>query len=76
MTGFGGLFIKERVIPAGDDTKASLKDYLKIFAQTPVLALLGFNFLFATGYYLYQAVNAYFFTYVMKDLALLGSVSG
>ena len=75
MTSFGGLFIKERVIPAGDDTKSSIKEYLKIFVQGPVLALLGFNLMFATGYYLYQAVNAYFFTYVMKDLALLGSVS-
>ena len=75
MTSFGGLFIKERVIPAGEDTNSSLKEYLKIFVQGPVLALLGFNLMFATGYYLYQAVNAYFFTYVMKDLALLGSVS-
>ena len=75
MTGFGGLFLKERVIPAGDDTKPSVKEYLKIFAQSPVLVLLSFNFLFATGYYLFQAVNAYFFTYVMKDLALLGTVS-
>ncbi len=75
MTVFGGVFIKERVIPAGDDTKASLKDYLNIFAQSQVLVLLSFNFLFATGYYLYQAVNAYFFTYVIKDLAMLGSVS-
>lgn len=72
---FGGLFIKERVMPAGDATKYIFKDYLKIFTQTPVLALLGFNFLFATGYYLFQAVNAYFFTYVMKDLAMLGTVS-
>lgn len=71
----GGLFVKERVVPAGDEVKSSLKDYLKIFAQTPVLVLLGFNFLFATGYYLFQAVNAYFFTYVMNDLALLGTVS-
>jgi sugar (glycoside-pentoside-hexuronide) transporter len=75
VTVFGGLFIKERVIPAGDDTKSSVKDYLKIFAQSPVLVLLAFNFLFATGYYLFQAVNAYFFTYVMKNLALLGTVS-
>jgi Na+/melibiose symporter-like transporter len=75
FTIFGGLFIKERVIPAGDATKTSVKEYLNIFAQGPVLALLGFNLMFATGYYLYQAVNAYFFTYVMKDLALLGSVS-
>ncbi|TRZ51539.1 MFS transporter [bacterium] len=76
MTSFGGLFIKERVIPAEDKkTKTSVKEYLNIFAQGPVLALLFYNLLFATGYYLYQAVNAYFFTYVMKDLALLGSVS-
>lgn len=76
FTIFGGLFIKERVVPAGDEkAKTSLKEYLNIFAQGPVLALLGFNLMFATGYYLYQAVNAYFFTYVMKDLALLGSVS-
>jgi sugar (glycoside-pentoside-hexuronide) transporter len=75
FTLFGGLFIKERVIPADDTTKTSFKEYLNIFAQGPVLALLGFNLLFATGYYLYQGVNAYFFTYVMKDLALLGSVS-
>ena len=76
FTLFGGLFIKERVIPVGDETsKTSVREYLNIFAQGPVLALLGFNLMFATGYYLYQAVNAYFFTYVMKDLALLGSVS-
>ncbi len=75
VTVVGGLFIKERVIPAGDDTKPSVKEYLKIFAQSPVLVLLSFNFLFATGYYLFQAVNAYFFTYVMKNLAMLGTVS-
>jgi len=75
FTLFGGLFIKERVTPTVDATKTPVKEYLKIFVQRPVLALLGFNLLFATGYYLYQGVTAYFFTYVMKDLALMGSVS-
>ena len=72
----GGLGIKERVTPVADaETKYSLKDYLNIFTQKPVFMYLIFAFMFATGYYLYGAVNAYFFTYVMKDLAALGTVS-
>lgn len=71
----GALGVKERVIPVEDNTKHSVKEYLTILIQRPVLALLGFNILFSTGIFLNGAVNAYFFTYVMKDLAMLGLVS-
>lgn len=73
FTGVSG--VKERVRPVQEKIKYSFRDYLKILAQRPVFIILIFNIFFATGQYLVGAVGAYFYTYVMNDLAMLGTVS-
>jgi len=72
---WGVLGTKERVFQGGEEIKYSFRDFLRILSQRPVLMTFVFGLLFSMGFYGSQAVGAYFFTYVMKDLALLGAVS-
>jgi len=71
----GVMGVKERVRPIQENVKYSFKGYLKILTQRPVYILLIFNILFATGQYLVGAIGAYYFTYVINDLKILGTVS-
>lgn len=74
LSSIGVAGIKERVTPAHDEKKYSIRDYVKILLNKPVYILLIFNILFAIGQYLIGAVNAYFFKYVIPDYTLLGVV--
>jgi Na+/melibiose symporter-like transporter len=57
------------------ETKHSLKDYLNILIQRPVFVTSMYGLMFSAALYIPGAVSVYFFTYVMKNLALAGAVA-
>jgi len=71
----GALGVKERVVPVDMETKHSLKDYLSILIQRPVFVTLMYGLMFSAALYMPGAVSVYFFTYVMKNLALASAVA-
>jgi sugar (glycoside-pentoside-hexuronide) transporter len=71
----GVLGVKERVRQTQEEIKYSFKDYLKILTQRPVVITFVFALLFSMGIYGGGALSAYFFTYVMKNLAMLSTIS-
>lgn len=71
----GALGVKERVLPVDKEVKHSLKDYLNILIQKPVFVTSIYNLLFSAALYIPGVVSVYFFTYVMKNLALASAVA-
>ena len=71
----GALGVKERVLSANEGEKHSVKEYVQILIQKPVLATLLFSVVFSMAMYIGSAVNAYYFTYIIKDLAKAGTVA-
>jgi sugar (glycoside-pentoside-hexuronide) transporter len=71
----GALGVKERVVPIDTETKHSLKDYLNILLQRPVFVTFMYSLMFSSALYIPGAVSVYFFTYVMKYLALASAVA-
>jgi GPH family glycoside/pentoside/hexuronide:cation symporter/glucuronide carrier protein len=71
----GALGVKERVVPVDMETKHSLKGFLNILIQRPVFVTSMYSLMFSTALYIPGAVSVYFFTYVMKNLALASAVA-
>jgi sugar (glycoside-pentoside-hexuronide) transporter len=71
----GALGVKERVVPVDLETKHSLKDYLNILIQRPVYVTSMYGLMFFVALYIPVAASVYFFTYVMKNLALASAVA-
>lgn len=70
----GALGVKERV-PKLPGEKYKFKDLLRILGQRPILitfiAILGYSL----GNNIFGTVNAYFYTYLIGDLTMLGLMS-
>jgi GPH family glycoside/pentoside/hexuronide:cation symporter len=71
----GALGVKERVVPVDMETKHSLKDFLNILFQRPVFVTSMYSLMFSAALYIPGVVSVYFFTYVMKNLALASAVA-
>ena len=71
----GALGVKERVVPVDMETKHSLKDFLKYLIQRPVFVTSMYGLMFSAALYIPGVVSVYFFTYVMKNLALASAVA-
>jgi sugar (glycoside-pentoside-hexuronide) transporter len=71
----GALGVKERVVPVDIETKHSLKDFLNILIQRPVFVTSMYSLMFSAALYIPGAASVYFFTYVMKNLALASAVA-
>jgi sugar (glycoside-pentoside-hexuronide) transporter len=71
----GALGVKERVMPVQAQTHVALKEYLNIFRQRPFYSYLAFLMLFTAAFFISSGVGAYFFTYVIDDLSMLGLIS-
>lgn len=71
----GALAIKERVSFKGtDEEKYNFKELLRFLLERPVLVFFIANLLFVIGGNAAAGMNTYFFTYVIGDLAALGTV--
>ena len=66
---------QERVVPVDMETKHSLKDFLNILIQRPVFVTSMYGLMFSAALYIPGVVSVYFFTYVMKNLALASAVA-
>jgi sugar (glycoside-pentoside-hexuronide) transporter len=71
----GALGVRERVVPVDMETKRSFKDYLNILTQRPVFVTAMYNLMFSAALYFPGVVSVFFFTYVMKNLALASAVA-
>lgn len=71
----GALGVKERVKPAEDDHKYTVKEFFKILTARPVLALTVFSLMISLGNYINTGFDAYYFTYVIHDLTILSKIS-
>ncbi len=71
----GASGVKERVVPVDGETKHSLKDYLNILIQRPVFVTFLCSLMFSAALYIPGAASVYFYTYVMKNLALASAVA-
>lgn len=71
----GAAGVKQRITAVKKDEKHTLKDYLKLFANKPVVALLLYALLFTMSTMLTTGVNTLYFTYVLHDLPSLAAVS-
>lgn len=72
LTILGTLWVKERVQPAKQTTSYSFKETFRILTQKPVVAILSVAILFGIAGGVSGTVGVFFYTYVMKDLALMG----
>ncbi len=71
----GAMGLKERVM-AGNEQKYKLKDLFTILFQKPVAITFGATLINVASTYVMNTALAYFFTYVIPDLKLMGLVSG
>jgi GPH family glycoside/pentoside/hexuronide:cation symporter/glucuronide carrier protein len=75
LTILGTSWVKERVQPTAQTSSYSFKDTFRIIGQKPVLTVLSLAILFGIATGISGTVGVFFFTYVMKDLALMGPVT-
>lgn len=68
----GAIGMKERVFAKPDEEKYKVTDLLHILTQKPVVITFISMLVATTGTYMLNTANTYFFTYVMKDLSMLG----
>lgn len=73
----GALGVKERVAFKGDESeKYSFKELFSFLGSKPILITFIASLFLTLATYVQSGMNAYFFTYIMGDLALLAGVSG
>jgi GPH family glycoside/pentoside/hexuronide:cation symporter/glucuronide carrier protein len=75
LTILGTLWVKERVQPDQKTTTYSFKETFRILAQKPVVAVLSLAILFGIAGGIGATLGVFFYTYVMKDLSLMGPVT-
>lgn len=71
----GTLGLKERVQADPTKNKYGLKDLVKILAQRPVAITFLSSLVYMIGTFVMNTMLAYFFTYVIGNLALISVVS-
>lgn len=71
----GTLGLKERVQAEPGQSKYGLKDLFKILGQRPVAITFLSSLVYMVGTYVMNTTLAYFFTYVIGNLALISVVS-
>jgi GPH family glycoside/pentoside/hexuronide:cation symporter/glucuronide carrier protein len=75
FTTIGAKGIKEHVKIDPQASKYSLRDVLRIFTHKPLVAVLLLYLTTGLGSSLQTSVNAFFFTYIIGDLTLMGLVT-
>ncbi|MDL2327244.1 glycoside-pentoside-hexuronide (GPH):cation symporter [Ruminococcaceae bacterium OttesenSCG-928-A11] len=70
----GSLGVRERVKKLSGE-KYSVRDLFRIISQRPVLIAFVLALCYSLGSNIYGTVNAFFFTYLIGDLTLLGLMS-
>ena len=76
FTVVGALGIKERIVPEEDAPQYKFKDIFRILTYRPLLALVLLYLAVGLGSSFQTSVNAYYFTYIIGDLTVMGLVTG
>jgi GPH family glycoside/pentoside/hexuronide:cation symporter/glucuronide carrier protein len=76
FTVVGAKGVKERVVPHADAEKYKVKDMLRILTYRPLLAVFLLYLATGLGSSFQTSVNAFYFTYVIGDLTVMGVVMG
>lgn len=71
----GTLGLKERVQAEGEKNSYKLKDLFVILTQRPVAVTFLSNLVYMIGTYVMNTMLAYFFTYIIGNLALISVVN-